>query len=185
MKQHLSDGQLNEFVDMASEERMEQPDYGHIAECERCRTRLEQLLQIHRSLQRQSVPAADPARVQHIMARVRTGGGESIVWPLVLRLAYFVAMLIVVGVVGFIFYQFNIIDFTSFDLQQDEASGIVADIYRTIQTQSLAMGKGIIDFYDRLFGIESYSIFTFTILLLVVLALIDKWLLEPMIRRRY
>lgn len=183
-KTHLSEIEIQRLVETAPEKRGEDEEvFSHLNSCHLCRERFREMELIHRSLSEQDIEAADEVLVERVMSRVRSGRKESVLIPIVQRFAYVFAMLLVLGITGLLFYQFNIIDFTELRTPAVEATGIVWEYYKAMQEQGALFREIVIDTYDRYFDIGTFPIITFTLLLLLFLAVIDRLFLAPMLRR--
>ncbi len=181
--QHLSEKELQQLIDLSEEDRRNDESFARVESCPVCKQRFQSVELIHNTLRKQQVEPADEVQVERIMTRVRSGGADSMLVHFLQRFAYVVALTLVLGIVGIIFYQFNIIDFEVIQIPAAEATGIFWEYYKSMQEQLTLIGGTVADAYDRVFGVETFPILIFTVLILLIVAVLDKWLLSPLLRR--
>lgn len=181
---HLSDKDLNEIVDVPAPERKKLAAYGHIAICTLCQRRLEDLELIDQSLRQISYGTVDEHAVNRVMEQVRKRNTDSVAAVLVVQFVYILGLVIVLGIVGVVFYQFDIPHAPQFHVPSAEATGTMWEFYQRIQHILSSYAAPFSSIYESIRRSESYPILTFTILLLVFLAAVDRFLLQPMLWRR-
>lgn len=180
---HLSENDIQRLVELSTNERRNDEAFRHLYACTLCKERFRNLEFIHEVLSRQQIEPADEKQVERVMTRVRSARSESLMIPLLQRFAYVVAMILVLGIIGVFFYQFNIVDLSELRSPTEEATGIVLEYYRSIQIYIASLGQPLADMYNRIFGLETFPVLMYTVLLLLVLAALDRWLLSPLLRQ--
>ncbi|GEM_PF-1459949 len=180
---HLSEFAIQRLVDLPAEQREAEEAFRHVQECTLCKARLQRLERIHIALQKQQFEPADEIQIERIINRIRSRSTESMLVPVLQRFAYVFALLLVLGIIGVVFYQFDVIDYTAFQLPADDSIRIFGGWFNAVQEQFTMYSSFLINVYDRLFGVETFPIFSFTVIVLVFLAVLDRWLLLPMLRR--
>jgi len=180
---HISEKELQRLLDLSNEERASDEAYSHVRSCAVCKKQLDRYEEMHLELHAYHPEPVDEVQVGHIMNRIRSKRTDSIMVPILQRFAYVVSLLLVLAVVGVIFYQFDVVDFSEFRLPTTEAMGMFSGIYAGIQNYVSAYSNSLTNFYDRLFGEQTFPVFTFTVVLLLILAVVDRLVFIPMLRR--
>lgn len=181
--QHLPEKEIQRLIDLPERERQSNKSYLHVQSCQVCRNRFRSTELIHDTLRKQQVEPVDEVQVERIIRRVRSQRADSLLVPLLQRFTYVVALTFVLGIVGVIFYQFDILEFAEVRIPATEATGIFWEYYKSMQEQIASLGGAFTEVYDRIFGVETFPILAFTILLLFIIAVLDKWLLSSLLRR--
>ncbi len=180
---HLTEKQLQQLLDLPEQKRHTAELFMHIQSCPVCRERFRSLELIHAALQKQPVEPPDEVQVDRIMLRVRSRQSAPVLIPVMQRFAYIVALSLVLGIVGIIFYQFNVIDFVEIRTPAAEASGFIWEYYNTMQERITSFAVNISEVYDRMFGAETFPVLMFTVLVLILAAIIDRWFLSSILYR--
>ena len=97
---HLSELEIQQLVELSTPEREQNNAYHHIRVCKICGNRFHNLERLHAALREQQIGPADEAQVERVMELIRSEGRRSIMVPLLHRLAYVLAMLLVLTVIG-------------------------------------------------------------------------------------
>jgi hypothetical protein len=180
---HLSEYELQRLLDLSTGERENDNAFLHVRSCSVCEKRFRSLESIHGALLKQQLGSSDEMQIERVMARIRSGRTKSLFVPLLQRLVYLLAMLLVLAIIGFIFHQFDIIDFSELRAPAREATGIFWEYYNTMANRFASIGQSLTGAYDRIFGVDTIPVVSFTVLFLLLLAALDRWLLSPLLRR--
>jgi hypothetical protein len=180
---HLSEYELQRLLDLPTGEREIDHAFLHVRSCNVCGKRFRSLELIHEALLKQQHESSAEIQIEHVMAQIRSGRTKSLFVPLLQRLVYLLAMLLVLAMTGFIFHQFDIIDFSELRAPAREATGIFWEYYNTVANRFASVGQSLTGAYDRIFGVETIPVVSFTVLILLLFAALDRWLLAPLLRR--
>ncbi len=180
---HLSEYEIQRLLDLSTQERENDNAFLHVRSCTVCGKRFRSLELVHETLLKRQVGPADEVQVGRVMTRIRSGRTESLMVPILQRFAYVVAMGLVLGIIGVIFYYYDIVDVSELRTPAEEATGVFREYFKIMQNQFASFGGSLTGVYDRIFGVETIPILTFTALFLVLLAALDRWFLSPMLRR--
>ncbi len=180
---HLSEYELQRILDLSAEEKTNDESFRHLQSCMVCKERFRALEMIHTTLNEQKIEPSDERGVEKIMQQVRSGHTDSLMVPILQRFAYVIALVLVLGIVGIVFYQFDVIDYAGFQLETDEAVDIFGGAYTAVQEQFITYSNLLAEVFDRVFGAETFPVFSFTVVLLLLLAALDRLLLAPILRR--
>jgi hypothetical protein len=183
MNNHLSDYQLNELINKRGDEKAETYLYEHIQSCLNCRERLAVLRSIDEALRDVETPVSDTKQVNIIMDRVRSAEGQFFGWVLGVRFAYIAAMILVLGAVGWVFSSFDIIMFSDFTSGITIGQGTLGEYLKTLQTGAVQAQQMLTQYYQKYLGDIMGNAGVILFFLLAVIALLDRWVLEPLIRR--
>ncbi len=180
---HLSEYEIQKLIELSTQEREQNNAYHHIRVCEVCQNRFHTMERLHAALPEQQIGPADEAQVERVMERIRAGGRKSIMVPLLNRLAYVLAMLLVLTVIGVIFYQLDVLDVSFPGDPTGEMTVAIPEYVRFIQNQFTQFGELLTVMYDRTFGLETAPVVAFTVVFLFFVAIFDRLVLSPMLHR--
>jgi hypothetical protein len=183
MKNHLTDYQLNELVNKSGNEKTAKLHYDHIQSCVNCRERLALLRSIDEALRNEETPVSDIKQVNIIMDRVRSAEGQSFGWVFGVRFAYIAAMILVLGAVGWVFSSFDIIAYSDFTSGMTIGEGTLGEYLKTLQTEAVRAQQMLTQYYQKYLSDIIGNAGAILFLLLAVIALLDRWVLEPLIRK--
>jgi hypothetical protein len=180
---HLSEFELQWLLELSTSEREHNNVYHHIRVCLDCENRFHDLERLHLALGEQQIGHADEVQIERLMERIRSGGHQSLFIPVLYRFAYVLAMLLVLSVIGVIFYQLDIFDLSVTGASTGEMFVIIPEYVRLIQNQFTELGKSLIVFYDRIFRLEAAPVIAFTVVFLFFVAIFDRLVLSPILQR--
>jgi len=180
---HLSEYELQRILELSAEEKTNDESFRRLQSCKVCKERFRALEMIHTTLKEQETEPSDERGVEKIMDQIRSGHTGSLMVPILQRFAYVIALVLVLGILGVVFYQFDVIDYAGFQFETEEAVDVFGGVYSAVQDQFVTYSNILVDFFDRVFGAETFPVFSFTVVLLLLLAALDRLLLAPMLRR--
>jgi len=181
---HLSEYEIQQLIELSSQEREHENAYHHIRVCTACLNRFNTMERLHGALPERQIGPADEAQVERVMQRIRSGGRKSIMVPLLNRLAYLLAMLIVLTVIGVIFYQLDVFDVSLPGAPNGEMTVDIPEYVQFIQQQFTQFGELLTVMYDRIFGLETAPVVVFTVVFLFFVAIFDRLVLSPILLSR-
>lgn len=180
---HLSELEIQQLVELSTPEREQNNAYHHIRVCKICGNRFHNLERLHAALREQQIGPADEAQVERVMELIRSEGRRSIMVPLLHRLAYVLAMLLVLTVIGVIFYQLDVLDVSLPGAPTGEMTVVIPEYVRFIQNQFTQFSEFLTAMYDRIFGLETAPVVAFTVVFLFFVAIFDRLVLSPILHR--
>jgi hypothetical protein len=183
MKDHLTDFQLNEFVHTKESTSPQKHILEHLESCPRCRERVDRLWSLDHALRTQHLPASDERQVSIIMQRIRSSEGQSLSWIIGIRFAYIIAMMLVLGAVGWVFTSFDVITVPDIASGISTGEGTLQEIFTTVQNEFSRSMQIVSRFFSvyisEILGNAGVILF----ILLVAIALLDRLIFEPLLKR--
>lgn len=183
-KSHLSEYDIQQLIDLSTPEREQNNAYHHVRVCKVCETRFRELERLHAALRKQQFDHADEAQIERVMERIRFGERKSIMVHLLNKLAYLLAMLLVLTGIGVLFYQLDVLDVSPPGGPNGEMTVDIPEYVQFIQNQFTQLAELLIVMYDRIFGLETAPVVAFTIVFLFFVAIFDRFVLSPILLSR-
>ncbi len=182
MNRHLTDYELNELMAVSGSSENLKNLNAHIATCDSCRERFAGLHLLDASLKNLETPPSDERQVHVIMDRLAAGEGESWTWTVGVRFAYVIGMLVVLAVTGWIFSTYGMLDVSPLSSALIQPDGTIQQIVRSVQDQINGYLMVLNRTYVKFFGREGTEIGFTVVIMLVLVALLDRWIIAPLLR---
>ena len=181
---HPTSLQLREFVDKVIAGVDDQEINIHIRACDECRSKLRVFRQFDRALQRELLVHTSRDFSAQVMKRLGIQESTSFAWNIVKNLGPVIAFLVIITIVYFVLQMTG--TFQGSDIQQSisytqsasaKAGSAISEGINALNAWSqkylsFALAKG------------NYGITLFLLAVFGVIALLDKFLVMPMIRKR-
>jgi anti-sigma factor RsiW len=177
---HLTNPQIQEYVDGVATNDMET----HVRACPECLANVNICRKLEEALHALPPEPLQPRFTERVMNRLNIGEAPSFAWALLRNLAPIVGLVVVTGLV---FVAFTIAGaFEETELQQSTA------VTRTLYNQvGSVLGAGLEGFngwvtkyFSFAFAKSTYGLTGFVLIFFGAIALLDKYVLMPMMRRR-
>jgi hypothetical protein len=180
---HLSNSELQEFVDSKCDEKSRSRISSHLQECSECRSRvvgLEKLSHIISQIPREKVSAKFTERV---MGRITTAKSSSFLWFLFKNIAPVFGLIIVIGMVYLGLILGGIIGGSGVE----QSGGTVSAVFDKVGGDISDATSAFADWFKRVFPFfytDAGRGLAVVLLILALAAILDKYLLVPLFRRR-
>jgi hypothetical protein len=181
---HLTLTQFYDYLDKVLDKQLHDEMQSHLDSCNQCSARLKELKKVEVSLRMLPVEQTSSGFTPQVMKQIRVEE-PSIAWQFLKNLAPFVALVLVVGIV------YAVLSFTD-SFQNSEAQSsvtstqsllkdIMSRLASGMRELNTVMGKLFPFSYDQ----NGYGLTLFLLLFFGAVALIDKYFLAPMMRRKF
>jgi hypothetical protein len=177
---HLSFIQLQEVA--AGEATPEQEL--HAAHCASCRARIEELRRVDAALR--SLPAERTTEefADKVMRRLGVRSSSSIAWILFKNLAPAVALLLVSVIAVVSLKYFGAFEGSGLGQSATNLQSVSGWFASELSKGTASLSQMLEKYFPFAFGKSSYGLTAFFVFFLVVVAVVDKYLLMPMMRKR-
>jgi hypothetical protein len=181
---HLTSEMLHEYLDNLNEGKTRVQIELHIETCEICSGKLKLLRTIDSALNRMKRESVDAGFTQRIMNQLEIKESSTIVWSIFKNLAPLLGLVVIISII------YGVLKYTG----KLEGSGVGDTISATQSVYDSASGeisKGISSFtgwmknlFPFLYTKGSYSLAAFLIVFFIIVALLDKFIFMPIVRRK-
>jgi anti-sigma factor RsiW len=181
---HFTSTQLQEYADGYYDTEKSDELELHLQSCTECATNIKVFIRIDSALRKLPLDEVSTDFTQHVMARLSVKESSSVTWSIFKNLAPLLGLVIIVGIV------YGVLKFTG----MLEGSGVGESITATQSVYNSAaaqISNGVSAFnawvknlFPFLYTKSSYGLAAFLVVLFIIVALLDKFVFMPMIRRR-
>ncbi len=180
---HPRNEELQEFADGFCDEQTRARIELHLRTCTDCKARVESLVNLRDIMQRVLVEKVPYSFTNRVMRRIGIRESSSFLWFLLKNIAPIVGLLIVVGIV-YAALAFTGILGTSTVSQSDSTINTIYEKFSgELTTATSAFNGWLKRIFPFLYSKTSYSLIA-VLVVIIVAALLDKYLLIPIFRRR-
>ena len=176
---HLTSKQIYELSTGMASTSLE----SHLRHCRECQSRMLRVKNVDAALRRGLIERASPSFTENILRQIGTRPAPSYTWTVLKHLAPAMALAVVAGIAIGVLEYFHV--FQASELQQP-ATGMQS-AYDHLASQ---MGEGVKAFnhwmakyFSFAFAANSYGLTAFIVCLFGFIALVDKFIITPMMRK--
>lgn len=181
---HLTFIQLQEYADGFLDHQHRAGIDLHLRTCDECSGKMKSLSLFESSLKNIPLERADPNFTQRVMERLLIKESSSFMWSIFKNIAPLLGLFIVIGIV------YGVLKFTG----TLEGSGVGESITATqsvynsvaneVSTGVSAFNGWLKNIFPFLYAKSSYGLTVFLIILFIIVALLDKFILMPIFKKR-
>lgn len=177
---HLTQEELHNHLDgeLASDIEL------HLRACASCQSKLKALQAIDRSLRSMPLEHAGPGFTERVMQELRVSASPSFGWTVLRNLAPLLALAIVVTVTLVVLNLAGVFDTGEFRQTGVVAKGVYDKVGGSMTTGIQAFNSWISKYFSFAFANNTYGLTSFVLFFLGAIALLDKYLIMPMMRKR-
>jgi hypothetical protein len=180
---HLRNEELQEFADGFYDEQIRAQIELHLRTCTDCRARVEGLAKLRDIIRRVPAERVSYSFTNRVMRRIGVRESSSFLWFLLKNIAPIIGLFIVVGIVYVALTFTGIVD-TSGIGQSDGTINTIYDKFSgELTTATSAFNGWLKRIFPFLYSKTSYSLIA-VLVVIIIAALLDKYLLIPIFRRR-
>jgi len=181
---HLTLDQLQEYVDgFIDPQRRNEIDL-HLHTCDECGGKMKSLRLFESSLKNIPLERVGPNFTQRVMKQLKIQESPSIVWLIFKNLAPLLGLFIVIGIV------YGVLKFTGILEGPGVGESITAtqsaynSVANEISTGVSVFNGWLKNLFPFLYAKSSYGLTVFLVVLFIIVALLDKFVFMPIVRRR-
>ena len=181
---HLTSTQIQEYLDsFVGDPSLDEIEF-HLRTCPECQSKLKALKHMAASLRRFPLDRVSPNFTERVIKRLRIKESPSFVWTIFKNIAPLFALILVVGLV-FVALQFAGA-FSSSTLQQpaQQTQSVYSQVSGKVTSVIGVLSDWLSKYFSFAFAKSTYGLTVFLIVFFSVVALVDKFFLMPMIRKR-
>lgn len=181
---HITSELIQEYSDGVLNTEMQNIIKMHLAGCKLCRDNLNSFQVVDSALQKMLLENTNPHFTHRVMERLGIKESPSIIWSIFKNLAPLFGLIIIVSII------YGVLKFTD----KLDGSGVGESITATqsvFNTASSGVSNGISTFnlwmkniFPFLYTKSSYSLAAFLIVFFIIVALLDKFIFMPIVRRK-
>ena len=176
---HLTEHELQECLDHAGEAEAQ-----HLRGCAACRERLSAFQRVEDVLRRVPAERAPGNFTNVVLKRLRISESTSFSWSFFKNLAPGIALVLVFGVIVIALQMSGALSGTQVGESAQLTKNIYGNVSGGVATGVTAFNSWVRTYLSFAFANSSYGITMFLIIFFSAIALIDKFILMPHLRRR-
>lgn len=180
---HPNNHDLQEFADNACDERTRSRISLHLQTCTDCRLRAEGVEKLGNLIRRIPAERTSKAFTERVMRKISVADSPSFLWFLLKNVAPVIGLVIVIGAVYTALTLTGILDASG----NEQAGGTLTAVYEKIGGQLTSATSSFSEWFKRVFPFlyskTSYSLIAMLVVIIIA-ALIDRYLLIPIFRRK-
>ncbi len=181
---HIPTGLLQEFLDGVPGEEERARVSAHLAGCPECRSSLDALRALDRALRQMPAETAPGDFTTRVMRRLGLEDSPSFVWAILKNVAPVVGLAVVVTILLVVLRLTGTVSGSDVDQSVEATRGVYDAVRSGLGTGFSAFSTWIQGYLAFAFAKSTYTLTTFLLIFLGVVALLDKFVFMPMIRRR-
>jgi len=156
----------------------------HVESCTACRGRIEELRRIETVLRSLPAERTGDEFAEKVMRRLGVRTSSSFVWILFKNLAPAVALLLVSVIAVVSLRYFGAFEGSGLDQSATKLQSVPGWFAGELSKGTSQFYHWLETYFSFAFGRTSYGVTAFIVFLLAVVAVVDKYLLMPMMRKR-
>lgn len=181
---HLTSEQLQDYLDT----RLSTADATHVeAHCEscpRCATVLAELRVLHSALRRLPLEKVSPEFTERVLTRLRVSTAPSLLWNILRNLAPILSLSAILGVLFMVLHSTGQIRQSEFEPTLIMGRSILEGLRDGGGEMMTGLNEFIQSYFSFAFAEKSYGLTLFVLLFFGAIALLDRALFAPMLRRK-
>ena len=177
---HLTSDQIQDFIDGVISNEAEL----HLRQCSPCQSKMRAYKKLDRTLR--SVPLDEPPQnfTQRVMQQVGVRQLPSFSWTLFKNLAPLFALTLVAGIAFVALRMAGVFEGTEVQQSTNAAQTIYDQVGRSVSGGVQAFNGWMAKYFSFAFAKSSYGLTAFILIFFGVIALLDKYLIMPMMKRK-
>ncbi|MBA4312576.1 MAG: hypothetical protein C0417_08090 [Chlorobiaceae bacterium] len=181
---HLTSELIQEYLDGLVTTDIRNSIEIHLDDCNICRDKMKSYQAIDSALKTMPCENANPYFTQRVMERLGIKESPSIIWSIFKNLAPLLGLIIIVGVI------YAALRFTG-KLEGSGVGDTVTATQSVYNTAASGISSGISSFtgwmkniFPFLYTKNSYGIVVYLLILFIIVALLDKFIFMPIVKRK-
>ncbi|MBI4548801.1 MAG: zf-HC2 domain-containing protein [Ignavibacteriae bacterium] len=181
---HLTSTQIQEYLDgLISGLSLNEIEL-HLRTCQDCQSKLNALKRIDRVLHRIQLERVSPSFTERVMKQLNIKESSSLAWTIFKNIAPLFALMLVTGIVLVVMYMSGALQGEELQQPIQQTQSVYNGFSSGVSSAIGALNEWISRYFSFAFARTTYGTTFFLIVFFSVVALLDKFLLMPMMRKR-
>jgi predicted anti-sigma-YlaC factor YlaD len=183
MNIHLSTERLQDYLDgTLSAGEMEEIE-GHLATCRKCNSTYKALSTVDGVLRSMHAEKVSPAFTQSLMQKVLQESQTPLSFKILEKLASVFALFLVLAVLVTVFTFTGVMDLSTLDEGKNKLQELMLESTSVVEGGIAAFSRWLVELAPFAFGGTSIDISAMVFIIIVLLALLDRVVLQRMVHR--
>ena len=181
---HLTSTQLQEYADGFTDVQICSEIEVHLQTCAECTTKLKAFRQIGSALRKLPLDDASTDFTQMVMAQLKIKDSPSFIWSIFKNLAPILGLVLVVGIVYTALKLSGVYDSSGVGESVKATQSVYNQVGNSVSNGISTFNGWLKNLFPFLYTKSSYGLAAFLVVLFIIVALLDKFVFMPMVRRR-
>jgi len=181
---HLTSTQLQEYADGSANAQIRDDIEIHLQTCAECTAKYKAIRQIDSALRKLPLDDASPDFTQTVMARLKIKESPSIIWSIFKNLAPLFGLIIVVGIIYAALKISGVYDNSGLGESVQATQSVYNQVGNSVSSGISTFNGWLENLFPFLYTKSSYGLTAFLVVLFIIVALLDKFVFMPMMKRR-
>ena len=181
---HLTFTQLQEYADGLANAQIRGEIDIHLQTCTECTAKFKAFRQIDFALRKLPLDDASPDFIQRVMARLKTKESPPIIWSIFKNLAPLFGLVIVVGIIYGALKISGVYDSSGLGESVQATQTVYDQVGNSVSNGISTFNGWLKNLFPFLYTKSSYGLTAFLVVLFIIVAILDKYIFMPMVKKR-